>query len=104
MAKSFNNLRKKMSPERRERNRSEAEAMIGEIALQELRQSLSMTQEELAQALDMKQASISKLENQQDMYISTLSRFVTALGGQLKLVASFKDKEIVLGLFGGGKK
>ena len=44
-----------------------------------------VTQEQIARILEMKQASISKLEGQSDMYISTLSRYVTALGGHLKL-------------------
>lgn len=96
MAKPYKRLRDKMSPVRRRKNESEARKMIAEIALQELRQSLNLTQEEVARALDMKQASVSKLENQEDMYISTLSRFVTALGGRLKLVASFPDKDVVI--------
>lgn len=96
MVKSYKNLREKMSPERRSKNEKEAKKKIAEIALQELRQSLNLTQEEVARALDMKQASVSKLENQEDMYISTLSRFVRALGGNLKLVATFPDKEVVI--------
>ena len=99
MAKSFKTLREKMSPERREKNQAEAKKMIAEIALQELRRSLNLTQEELARVLDVKQASISKLESQEDMYISTLSRFITALGGRLKLVASFPNKEVVIDQF-----
>ena len=99
MAKSFNTLREKMSPERRERNQAEARKMIAEIALQELRQSLNLTQEEIARMLDIKQASVSKLENQEDMYISTLGRFITALGGRLKLVASFPNKEVIIDQF-----
>ena len=46
--------------------------------------------------MDVKQASLSKLERQDDMYISTLSRFIAALGGKLKLVASFPDREVLL--------
>lgn len=96
MAKSYKNLREKMSPERRSKNEKVAKKKIAEIALQELRQSLNLTQEEVARALDMKQASVSKLENQEDMYISTLSRFVRALGGSLKLVATFPDREVII--------
>lgn len=99
MAKSYRHLREKMSPQRQKRNESEARKMIVEIALQELRQSLHLTQEELAKMLDIKQASLSKLENQEDMYISTLNRFITALGGKLKLVASFPDREVIISQF-----
>jgi hypothetical protein len=44
-------------------------------------------------------AAISKMERQNDIYVSTLRRFVSALGGELKLVASFPDKEVVISQF-----
>jgi ribosome-binding protein aMBF1 (putative translation factor) len=55
----------------------------------ELRQALQWTQQELAEKLGMNQAAISKLEHQSDMYVSTLRRFVTALGGELHITAHF---------------
>ena len=42
----------------------------------------------------VEQAAISKLERREDMYVSTLRDYVKALGGELKLVASFPDAEI----------
>src|SRR5689334_5356285 len=41
MAKSFNELRRKMSPERRRRNVAEAERMLLEMTVQELRENIS---------------------------------------------------------------
>jgi transcriptional regulator with XRE-family HTH domain len=67
--------------------------------LQDLRKSLHLTQEQIAAILDMKQATISRLKSQDDMYISTLNSYVTALGGRLKLIASFPDKEVVIEQF-----
>lgn len=99
MAKSFKLLREKMSPERRARNEARVQELLDEIALQELRQSLNLTQEQVAEALQSNQATVSKLERQSDMYISSLQKFVVALGGQLKLVASFPDKEVVINQF-----
>lgn len=96
MAKSYQRLREKMSPERRKQNEDAARKIVAEIALRELRQSLNLTQEEVARALDVKQASVSKLESQEDMYMSTLSRFIGALGGQLKIVATFPDREVII--------
>ncbi len=72
---------------------------MDEIALQELRQSLNLTQEQVAEALQSNQATVSKLERQSDMYISSLQKFVVALGGQLKLVASFPDRDVVISQF-----
>ena len=99
MARSFNELRAKMTHAQREKSREQAQAMLIEIALQELRHSLGLTQEQVAQALDIKQSSLSKLENQDDMYITTLIRLIHALGGRLKLVASFPDREVLLNQF-----
>jgi hypothetical protein len=46
--------------------------------------------------MNIEQAAISKIEYRDDMYISTLSGYVKALGGELKLVASFPDAAIVI--------
>lgn len=104
MAKSFKLLKEKMSPESRARAQSAAREMLSEIALQDLRKSLHLTQEQIAAVLDMKQATISRLESQDDMYISTLNSYITALGGRLKLVAAFPDKEVVIDQFGSQKE
>ena len=99
MAKSFNELRERMSPERQKKVNARTQAILLQMALQELRQSLNITQAEVAQELDVNQAAISKMERQEDMRISTLLRFVEALGGKLKLVAHFPDKEVVINQF-----
>jgi transcriptional regulator with XRE-family HTH domain len=88
-----------MSPERRAKNEARARELLAEIALQELRQSLNLTQEQVAEIMQLNQAAVSKMERQTDMYISTLQRLVAALGGKLKLVASFPDKEVVINQF-----
>jgi transcriptional regulator with XRE-family HTH domain len=88
-----------MLPERRLRNQQRTQAMVEEIALQELRQALNLTQEQVANILNMNQAAVSKMEHQSDMYISTLQKLVSAMGGHLKLVASFPEREVVLNQF-----
>jgi DNA-binding transcriptional regulator YiaG len=99
MAKAFSTLRANMTPERRIRNQQRTQAMVEEIALQELRQALNLTQEQVANILNMNQAAVSKMEHQSDMYISTLQKLVSAMGGHLKLVASFPEREVVLNQF-----
>lgn len=44
--------------------------------------------------MQVEQAAISKLERRDDMYLSTLQSYIKALGGELKLVASFPDADI----------
>jgi len=99
MAKPFKNLVEKMSPESRDRIRQRTAQMHSEMALQELRQALHLTQQELADVLQMNQAAISKLEHQSDMYVSTLRRFVAALGGELRIVAHFPQGDVVVNQF-----
>jgi ribosome-binding protein aMBF1 (putative translation factor) len=91
MAKSFENLRKKMSPQAREASVRLAVDIGKEIQLAELRSALGVSQEELGQLLKRKQAAISRLERRSDMHVSTLREFVKALGGRLELIASFPE-------------
>jgi transcriptional regulator with XRE-family HTH domain len=97
--KSFALLRAKMSPERQMQNAARIQSDLICIALQELRQSLNLTQQDLAKKLDLSQPALSKLEHQDDIHVSTLAEYIQALGGQLKLVASFPDQEVVINQF-----
>jgi transcriptional regulator with XRE-family HTH domain len=94
MAKKFTELRAKMSPTSQARAAARAEAMLVEMQLHELRKARQATQTEVAKAMNVEQAAVSKLERRDDMYVSTLREYVKALGGELKLVASFPDAEI----------
>lgn len=91
MAKSFRNLRAKMSPAATERSKEIARELRQEIRLAELRGALNISQEELGELLNKKQAAISRLERRSDMHVSTLRAFVKALGGKLEIIASFPD-------------
>lgn len=90
----FQQLRDKMSPESRARAEALAKQMMAEMLLAELRKFVGLTQEELAAAMGITQPSLSKLENQDDMQISTLRRLIEALGGQLEIVAHLPRGEI----------
>jgi transcriptional regulator with XRE-family HTH domain len=64
-----------------------------------LRDAAGKTQAEVAEASKIDQADVSRLESREnfaDCQVSTLERYVAALGGQLELVAAFGDKKIVL--------
>lgn len=86
--KNYNELRKRMSAERRDRNEAAAQQMLAEMALAELRKAAGLTQTELAQVLGVSQANLSKLEHQGDIQVSTLRRLVEAIGGELELVVA----------------
>lgn len=103
MAKSFRQLLQKLPQERRERIEARAQGLLMEMALQELRQQRGLTQQQLADRLEMQQAAVSKMESQADIHLSTLRRIVAAMGGRLKLVATFPDAEVVINQFDAGK-
>lgn len=99
MARKFRDLLKQMSPERQERIRQRTADLLAQLPLQELRQARRLTQEELARALGVNQASVSKLERRTDMYISTLQRFIEAMGGTLEITARFPEGRILIRQF-----
>jgi transcriptional regulator with XRE-family HTH domain len=99
MARNFNELRNKMSPERRARVNNMTREMMVEMLLAEIRQEAGLTQNDLADVLGIKQPTLSKLESQDDMQISTLRRIIQALGGELELVAKMPRGTIRLGQF-----
>lgn len=99
MAKPFKELKENMSPERREKIEDQARALLISMALQELRQTRHLTQQELAAILNVNQAALSKMENQTDMRISTLRKLLSAMGGNLKIVAEFPEGEVIIDQF-----
>ena len=64
------------------------------MPLDELRVAREMTQESLASVLGVKQASISKMERRTDMYVSTLAKFIEAMGGKLEIRACFPEGSV----------
>jgi transcriptional regulator with XRE-family HTH domain len=99
MSKPISELRKNLSPERQNRIARKTEILKKEMALQELRQALNMTQTELAEKLQVNQAAVSKFENQSDIYISTLRRILTGMGGELRITAHFPEGDVQINQF-----
>jgi hypothetical protein len=94
MARKFQDLRERMSPERQGRAHERASAMLAEMPLQELRHARKLTQEALATSLRSSQALVSKLERRTDWYVSSLRSYVEAMGGALEIVARFPDGDV----------
>ncbi len=72
---------------------------MAEMLLAEIRKEAGFTQQDLAKKLGMKQPSLSKLESQDDMQISTLKRLIKALGGKLEIVVHMPSGDIRVGQF-----
>jgi hypothetical protein len=69
------------------------------LTMRALREGAGRTQVAVSDAAQIDQSDISRLENKHDLddcQVSTLRRYVDALGGKLELVAAFGDKRIVI--------
>jgi len=99
MARNFNELRARMSPERRARVEARVKEAIKAMPLDELREARELTQNQLAQSLNVSQGAISKVERRTDMYISTLRSYVRAIGGDLQIRAVFPEGEVLINQF-----
>lgn len=86
-------------PERSEVVASMAQAVEREATLRQLREARRQSQEELARKLDVKQAAVSRLERRADMYVSTLRKFVEAMGGELEITARFPGSSVKIKQF-----
>lgn len=91
---SFAELRQRMSPEALARSEVEALRLKEEMDLAEVRRAMRLSQQELAETLQVGQAAIAKIEKRADMYVSTLRRFIEAMGGELEIVARFPDHSV----------
>jgi transcriptional regulator with XRE-family HTH domain len=100
MARKFKELESKMSLESISRSNKKAKTLRSEMALNELRAAMDITQEHLAGLLRVNQAAISKLERRTDMYVSTLANFIRAMGGELEINARFQEGTVRIRQFG----
>ena len=69
-----------------------AELIAEEVTLSELRKALELTQVDLSKKLHVNQEAISRLEKRTDLLLSTLVNYIKAMGGELKLIATFPNR------------
>lgn len=89
MASQWSNLKRRMSPAARARVDARVKATLSTMPLAEIRKAVGLTQKELAKKLAVGQGHVSKVETAADMYLTTLRKYVEALGGELHLTAVF---------------
>ncbi len=65
------------------------------MSLRDVRKAFHKSQEDLAKALDMEQESVSRIERRADLLLSTMRKYVAAMGGDLKLVAEFPNRPAI---------
>ncbi|MCE8012642.1 MULTISPECIES: helix-turn-helix domain-containing protein [Halomonadaceae] len=92
MARTLDQLIANESPEVVNRAKEKADAMLLELRLAEIRHLVEMTQAEMAEALGVKQPTIAGMEKSgQDLRLSSLKRYVEAIGGKVRLDIELPD-------------
>lgn len=97
--KPFSVLEERMTPERRAKIETRVQLAFLHLTFLEQLKSLGYTDEDLEKELSNFDSAFSDLYSPEDINLSTLYPYIQALGGSLKLVDNFPDKEIVLAQF-----
>jgi hypothetical protein len=93
MGRTLEEVIASLPPERQERIEARFLELKHEVeSLRELRLAAGKAQAEIASALNIKQPSVSKIEKQADMYLSTLRNYVEAVGGELDLIVRLPSR------------
>ena len=95
--RNFNELRARMSPERRAANEAAAAEMHREYVLAQIRREVGVTQADMADRLGVAQPTHATQERNDNMRIGTLRRIVGALGGVLKMQVEIDGRDYPLG-------
>ena len=79
------------------KRRKKIDLRAAELAtLKDLRQAVERTQQDLAASLGVGQETISRIERRSDLLLSTMRRYIEAMGGELELVARFPNRPPVI--------
>jgi transcriptional regulator with XRE-family HTH domain len=82
-----------LPPERQARIDAQYRTLKQEVeTLGDLRRIAGKAQRDVAAKLNIKQPTVSKIERQADMYLSTLQSYIAALGGDLALVVTLPNR------------
>ena len=85
-------MKKLFTPKERVAIRRDAAAIAKRhMALRELREARNRTQVAMARKLGVKQVNISRLESRADPRLSTLTKYIDAMGGRLHLIVEFPE-------------
>ena len=92
----WSDLKHKVGPEERAQIKAEAMEELERVGFAALRKARHQTQVELAANLGLPQASISDIENRSDLLLSTLAKYLRAMGGELQIRAVFPEATFYL--------
>jgi hypothetical protein len=88
--------RGRLSPSRLAAIEAKVDRELVKMDLRAVRELVGKTQADVAPAAGMAQGEVSRLERREDHRLSTLRRYIEALGGELEVRAVFGDKAVRL--------
>ena len=93
MGKTLKEKLEQLPLERQQKIAEESNFLIAEeMTRQQLRLALKLTQEQMSKLLQIDQGNISQMEQNTDLMLSILRKYITDLGGDLKLVVEFPNR------------
>jgi DNA-binding transcriptional regulator YiaG len=96
MGRTLEEMLQTLPARRRAAVERRADELIAEAqTLRELRTALKLTQSDMARRLNRGQAMVSRIENGDDLLLSTLHGYIKSLGGEPELVCRFKKRAAV---------
>jgi DNA-binding XRE family transcriptional regulator len=96
MARALNDVIKGLPLDQQQKIEAQAARLIEkEITLRDLRKAHDLTQERMAEALHISQDGVSRIEKRSDFLLSTLRSYIEAMGGKLRLIVEFPDRQPV---------
>jgi hypothetical protein len=96
MERTLEEMIESLTPAQRAAVDRRAEVLITEeLSLRDLRKARNLTQVAMAKRLKKGQDMVSRIEQREDLLLSTLQGYVKSLGGELELVCRFENRPAV---------
>ena len=93
MGKTLKEKLEQLPLERQQKIAEESNFLIAEeMTRQQLRLALKLTQEQMSKLLQIDQGNISQMEQNTDLMLSILRKYIADLGGDLRLVVEFPNR------------
>lgn len=94
MGRTLDEMIAAQSPETQAKIEARYHELLEEAhGLAEVRKMVAQSQSKIAETLHIKQPSVSRMERQADMYLSTLRDYIRAAGGELQLVVRLPNRK-----------
>lgn len=93
MGKTLKEKLEQLPLERQQKIAEESNFLITEeMTRKQLRLALKLTQEQISKLLQIDQGNVSQMEQNTDLMLSILRKYIADLGGDLKLVVEFPNR------------